>query len=298
MKKGQQILGDRLGYKTFGAGLKNPHNMQVGDDPAASGLAFVDAHVHFHDCFTDEGFLKAARHNIRAAALGVGVARPLGVLMLTESCGVDHFSRLRQRAETADPTLERTDEAESLLSDDGEVTLLIVAGRQVVTRERLEVLALATNEQFEDGLTVFETLGQVREAGGLAVVPWGFGKWWGRRGRLLDKVLESRKLDALGDNGGRPRGLPEPRQFAMARSGGIPILPGSDPLPFKGQEGRVGSLGSVLEEAVSVQEPADDLRRLIRSGVSLVRRFGELQPTGPFLSAQLRMQLRRRLSVR
>jgi hypothetical protein len=178
-----------------------------------------------------------------------------------------------------------------------EVLLLIIAGRQVATHEGLEVLALATCRQFEDGLSVLETLKQVRASGGLAVVPWGFGKWWGRRGTLLTDVLESGELDALGDNGGRPRILSEPRQFSMARSKGLPILPGSDPLPFPGQERRVGSFGFVLEGMLSARTPARDLRRLLSARTRSVWRFGSLQRIGPFLSAQLRMQLRNRLSI-
>lgn len=53
-----------------------------------------------------------------------------------------------------------------------------MAGRQIVTAEKLEVLALGTDLDIDDGRPIREVLSLVTENGGLPVIPWGAGKWW------------------------------------------------------------------------------------------------------------------------
>ena len=59
--------------------------------------------------------------------------------------------------------------------------LLIVCGSQVVAEPGLEVLVLGTARRIEDGLGIERTLQSAQAAGALPVLPWGFGKWTGRR---------------------------------------------------------------------------------------------------------------------
>ena len=54
----------------------------------------IDAHVHVHDCFDLDSFFEQAHRNFQQAAQEHGWAPPMGVLMLTESEGVDWFGRL------------------------------------------------------------------------------------------------------------------------------------------------------------------------------------------------------------
>ena len=133
-------------------------------------------------------------------------------------------------------------------------------------------------------------------AGGLAVLPWGFGKWWGRRGRVLDRFLETADPGRvfLGDNGGRFAGAGEPRQFALARRRSIPILPGSDPLPLAGDAHRVGSYGFVLDGPLDSTRPAAALKARLLALRDQPRGYGRLQPLWHFLANQLGMQWRKR----
>ena len=59
------------------------------------------------------------------------------------------------------------------------------------------------------------TLSEAIASNGLAIVPWGFGKWVGKRGKALRRALES--VDSrqffLGDNSGRPKFSPTPLIF-------------------------------------------------------------------------------------
>ena len=83
-------------------------------------------------------------------------------------------------------------------------TLVLVAGRQIQTLEGLEALALGTDSEFPDGLELTAALAEVRASGALAVLPWGFGKWWFRRGQLARKAIDSAAANEffLGDNRG------------------------------------------------------------------------------------------------
>lgn len=68
------------------------------------------------------------------------------------------------------PTLE--DRSLSARRQDGQ-TMILVAGRQLTTREGLEVLAIGTRTPLADGLPLDETLARIRAADAVPVLPWG-----------------------------------------------------------------------------------------------------------------------------
>ena len=84
--------------------------------------------------------------------------------------------------------------------------------------------------------------------------------------------------------------------FAEARQLGVPILPGSDPLPFMGQERRIGSFGFVADTALALARPAEGLRRWLQAHRVQPPVYGEGETFGRFWVNQLRMQWRKRVS--
>jgi len=198
-------------------------------------------------------------------------------------------------------SFERTGETESLVArrDRNGERLLVIAGRQIVTREGIEVLALAGDAGVLDGMPFGETLQRVRMSGALPVLPWGFGKWWGGRGRLVAGALARRGPDLLflGDNAGRPELGGEPPLFRQARDCGVPVLPGSDPLPLSWHAGRAGSYGFVLEGELDAEHPAWDLRRRLRELRESPRVFGRRVTLPGFLRDQAALRARRRRTV-
>lgn len=260
--------------------------------------ALVDSHVHFYGCYDRERFFDAAAANFSAAERSLGLA-PGGCwsLWLTEAHDDDFFRAFAQgsggearwRVETtAEPiALEATRE-------DG-VRILIVAGRQIETRERLEVLALGTASRFPRGMSLDQALRVTVEADAVAVVPWGFGKWWFGRGRLLDRTLQSPPAAFhLGDNGGRLAAAYEPRHFRAARKRGLAVLPGSDPLPLPGDDDKVARYGFVLDPAPATGSPAEALKGALRRLSGSLRSFGRREGLVHFCHRQLTMQLRSR----
>lgn len=172
--------------------------------------------------------------------------------------------------------------------------LLVVAGRQVRTREGLEMLGLATTEEFPDGLSFEDALARVRWSGAVPVLPWGFGKWWFYRGGLIEALLRrpEPKWIFLGDNGGRPAVGGTPRLLREARRRGIPVLPGSDPLPLAGHEARAGSYGFLVREGVDEQQPAAALRQWLRGLAVQPPTFGGCQRLTQFCRDQIHLRLR------
>ncbi len=274
-----------------------------------SGTFMVDAHVHCHAGVAPARLLDHAAANIAAAAAALDIRPAAGWLLFTEMAGDDAFAAL-ERAAANGTTLDgwrirRTAEPISLIAepisptdrDAAALPLILVAGRQIVTAEGLEVLAIGARGPFSDGQDMTSAVAAVRAADGLAVLPWGFGKWWGSRGAVVANVLAHATPGSvfLGDNGGRLQGTSPPAAFATAAAKGIPVLPGSDPLPLAAEaETAAGRYGFVLEAVVDADHPAAGLLAHLEALREQPPSFGNRQSLLPFVSRQLAMQWRKR----
>lgn len=268
-------------------------------DGGGAPVLLADGHVHLHPCFPIGAFLDRAAQNLERAHRAAGLSDEwTGILLFTEGEGVERFEELRAMVGApAGPggwTAHATEETGSLrLRSRKGAEIVVVAGRQVVTDTRSEVLALCTTARFHDGGALVDRIHEVREAGAVPVLPWGFGKWWGSRGRRLAEIVGALSAGEilLGDNAVRPRGTPEPGLFEEARARGIPVLPGSDPLPFPEQVRRVGSYGAILSGSeFDLVRPADSLRRQLLGLGPELRSFG--RRAGPLRSAWTQVRLR------
>lgn len=271
---------------------------------ADNSLVIVDTHVHIHDCFQLPAFFESASKNFEAVAASEGVPGGFaGALMLTEMAQANWFTRLVSfagndcvagREVLGGWAIQTTGEPASVIArSKAGKQVFLMAGRQIVTKEKLEVLALATEKRFEDGLPIKNTLSAVNAAGAIAVIPWGFGKWWGRRGSIVNRLMKERANFGffLGDNSGRPRLVPAPTQFKEAQAKGVQILPGSDPLPFASECWRPGSVGLMFRGTLSEVTPAADLKALLQSRLGAAKRYGDLEGSIRFVRNQCAMQL-------
>jgi hypothetical protein len=270
---------------------------EVGAKPLG-GPFLIDAHVHCHGCFAPAAFLDKAAAGVTAAARGLGLAgAPIGWLLFAEMRGDHYFDALRAgRAEPAGWMLASTLEDTSLIARRRDSqTMILVAGRQLTTQEGLEVLALGSNAPLPDGEDLPTTVDRVRADGAVAVLPWGFGKWRGRRGRAITRYLATMERAGvfLGDNAGRPALLPPPPQFAQGAGQGLFVLPGSDPLPWPAEAGSVARYGFVLEGAVDARRPTAGLLRLLVELRQQPAFFGRRDGLATCLAKQLAMQWRK-----
>ncbi len=265
----------------------------------------IDCHVHVYPCFDIRVLLDAAFANFGKVAVQLANGQPfLGVLLLAESRGVNVFSELATLADAKQGMLldvgnpwavNRTLDPDGLYAtrrDGGR--LLLVAGRQVVSAEGLEVLGLFTTASFTCGTPAVELTEQIGQAGGITVLPWGVGKWIGRRGWLVQQLMRLGSPSLLlGDNGGRPWFWPAPRLFREAAGMHLRILPGTDPLPIPGEELRVGSFGYALDSRISESAPTADIRRLLCNTGVAGRPYGPQERALRFFRNQIRLRMQK-----
>lgn len=250
----------------------------------------VDSHVHIYGHYNLATFLDAA-HARMAQRDDV-----VPVLMLTETAQDDAFTQIaNERRATPGWRVERLpdDPAAILMHPKAGQPILLMAGRQIITAEKLEILALATTGQFADGVAAEEVLNKLLVANVPAVMPWGVGKWIGARGKLVTRLLDTFGGNPgvmLGDIAGRARGWPEPAQFRQAAKLDVPVLTGSDPLPIPGAEKAVGRFGIELPNTISDATPAADLRKMLTELRGQPQAFGAR--SGPFGMIQDQIALR------
>lgn len=265
----------------------------------ATDVQLVDAHVHFHPCFELPEFLAAAAANFRIGAEESGRAgRAAGVLMLTDVEGQDVFAEwselARQGRSRGGWRFHATDESCSLVAvRDPEAFLIhVVAGRQIRTREGLEILAHGVTKVIPDGLPFRTALERASRLAPIVSIPWGFGKWWFRRGRVIAKVAADLPDGAfLADNGCRPAWMTGPGAVQARHGiGSRPVLAGSDPLPFADHQGRAGSFGFAVPGPVDEQRPLERLARRVRDG-DPVEPYGSRRGIPGVIADQIRLRI-------
>lgn len=252
----------------------------------------VDAHVHLH-CLEDVPATldAAAGHFSRVGATASD--GPLGALLLTQTSREHVFESLSERASVGAWALRRLKGEEvTLAACRGERSLLLVCGRQVRADDGLEVAAFGTLREFQDGRSFAESLDEVVDSGAVAAIPWGFGKWVGKRGKRVNEVLNRRRNVPvlLGDSGSRAGLLGEPRLIRRGRRRGVRVVAGTDPFPFGGDLRRVGSFGVLADRVPDAEAPWGSLRSwLLDPRTSLVP-YGRASGPWRFLVNQFVVQ--------
>ena len=113
----------------------------------------VDGHVHFYSTFSLEAFLLGAEKNLR------NEGRSTGVLLLGHIGSGSPLESLRARTNLPSSWTRSEPDTTSLLfqSDNGS-SVVVIAGRQIVTAEKLELLTLCSAEPVQKGLSLRESI--------------------------------------------------------------------------------------------------------------------------------------------
>ena len=265
-------------------------------------MILFDGHTHIYDCYDLEKFFVAAFENFSTAAAKLENGGDVTCFMLlSEAGGLHYFRKLQTLARSSKDTppvswrVEESDEEFSLFiyhNDFPSMRLIVAAGRQLITKEKLELLALLTEQEFEDGMTLETGVKAVSEAGGIPVCPWGVGKWMGARGEILSTyMVHQDELFFLGDSGGRPSFWPQP-SLLKADSVKTKILSGSDPLPLIGEEIKVGSFGTYIDCECPKERPVTFLKELLKKTDVELKGYGGL--CCPLMFFKNQVALRRR----
>lgn len=240
----------------------------------------IDSHVHIYSKAEVDNFLETVTKNIDHSARGSRV------LFLTESQGLNFFKEFTSNVYNWNFKSNKDKISLTAISPAQE-KIVILNGKQLTTKENLEVLSVGCSEA-ANYLSLQDTVNEILNKGGIPIIPWGFGKWWGTRGKILNDFLLNTDLTCffLGDNSGRPNFLPYPVQFKIAAEKGIKILPGSDPLPIPGDYKRAGSYGFILDEELNEEKPAEHIKQLLFSLKNNPEYFGKRNSSFSFFKRQ------------
>lgn len=228
-----------------------------------------DGHFHVYPCYQPARAVSALIANLSrlaASARGLEPGRDVfKIAFLVEGGAYDYFQKiLRKEIDFSAAGLEVcAGQEEPCLSfvRDGKTLLVLVAGRQIATAERLEILGLGVSEKITDGLSAEEIIGKILAAGGLPVLPFSPGKWLFKRAEIVRHLAEKYGRDLIvGDSALRPLGWGEPE--IMRRAGGK-VLPGSDPLPLAGEEKYAGRYGFVCQGPFDSSKPLTAIKEII-----------------------------------
>lgn len=253
----------------------------------------IDAHVHLYPFYDLRQALAYALKNLEEAALKAGCqARSLKALLLAERHDCQIFKELKQQ------TLQIAGFEQQLCTDLNALhyttllgdELFIIAGRQIVSAERLEILSQFSANLIADGLPAREVIRTILGEGAKPVINWAPGKWFGQRGRLVEELMHEfgPKLYVC-DTALRPQGFAEPLLFKVAHELKIPILAGSDPFPFVSEEKRIGRYALYLEDGFDPEKPSVSLAQAFATSKKKI--VGARLSFGPVLSRVAKLML-------
>jgi hypothetical protein len=267
-------------------------------------MIITDGHTHIYPCFDLDILVEAAFTNFTRVST-TGAHDVAAVMFLADSGRTDSFRELAALAsgqETAEPpnarpwNVQPTNETTALKldhHDHPDISLFIIAGYQVVTSEKLEVLGVGLQARPEEGEPLKKTVETILAAGGLAILPWGVGKWLGKRKGILDAYIREHSAANLfvGDNGNRPALWPEPALLKSPEKGSPQVVSGSDPLPLAGEESRVGRFGSIIHAVLDKEWPTKSIIASLSDQRARITPFGRPQSLIPFIRQQLKLRL-------
>jgi hypothetical protein len=228
----------------------------------------LDTHVHFYPEYDLPALLEGALRRLRS----LSPYSSLGIFV-TDREGQNFRHLLRNLSNV------REEEEDSFLYSYGTDSLRILPGSQIISTEGLEVLALGPAIIPSREFPLSRILSLIDEAGALPVLPWSFGKWWFRRGKVLRAALEHTASSAcLGDISLRAYGTAPLNGLAKK------VLAGSDPLPMGGEEREVGRYATRIPGEIDPHHPVTSVLAALRAASTV-----ELAGTrNSFLRASLR----------
>ncbi len=233
----------------------------------------ADTHIHFYPCYDLKQSLRVLRSNM--ASLGPD---SLHFAFLAERHDCHYFQAIKEKKlEISSSPVQVNDLGEALLLlEEGYNDLFLFAGRQIITRERLEVLALTTDQVIPDGLPVKEVIERINRTGAVAVLSWAPGKWFSKRGKIVAGLLADYSASEflLGDTTLRPWCWLEPLLMKKGVTSGFSVVAGSDPLPFAGEEKMMGRYLSRWQMEFDMGNPVGSVRSYLKESGKYPERIG------------------------
>ena len=248
----------------------------------------IDGHVHLYPNFD-------LAQAISAGLLNMDSAKPqreaVKIWLLTERSDCDAFAQLKRLAQVGMYHIVPTVDPEALRIQLGErIVLYILAGRQMVTADGLEICALASSFKAADReLDAAACVKAALDAGSIVSLNWAPGKWFGKRGEIVQALLNQEPQPGLfiGDSAMRPVFWSEPALMRKARARGWHVIAGSDPLPFAGEELSFGRYGCMVTGQWDSDQPVASLHALLKTSLEPLQPWGRRRGALEFFRRQV-----------
>lgn len=240
-------------------------------------MVIIDTHLHVYPGYDVGATLRGCAERLTTLAPGAVAA---GCLTERHDC---HFfkSLLKSNGQTGEGAFrfEILEGGKSVVFRGGRGVspLFLLPGRQIATRERLEILCIGVDASIPDGEPAALTIRHVREVGGLAVLTWGVGKWLFGRKRVVGALLDEFSPESLlvGDSAMRPTFWPTPSPMRAALRCGYRVLAGTDPQPSEKDGVWAGQYASQLDCVFDPQHPSASLMEGLKDSKVGLRRMGK-----------------------
>lgn len=256
-----------------------------------------DAHVHLYPSCDLSLAIHYSLENMQRYAEVSKKKIAARVWLLTERSDCHRYQTLLQEPSIREFKIERTDEKKAVVVlRRGEPVLYIMPGRQIITREGLELCALITHYEIADRkYAAKDAIKILKEAGAIVALNWAPGKWLFNRGRIVRNLIEEAAEELfISDTTMRPALLPTPPLMRRAVQYGMRLLYGSDPLPFKGEEKIFASYGGIVEGDFIPNRPASSLLNLLKNKTTIITPYGRRSNMALFAWRQWRIMQEKR----
>lgn len=256
----------------------------------------IDGHLHLYPRYDVARAINSLLDNLGKFTSPSGGASTVFIGLLAESQSCRFYQEILNHGEAChyDPfTLVAGPDAGAItLLKHDQIMGYLIAGRQIVTAEKLEILALGMDVSVKNGLSAKDTLQAIRAQNAIPVLSWSPGKWFFSRGKRIQTLIETQPGGSflIGDTGLRPTFWPLPHLMKMASRRGYRIIGGSDPLPLAGEECWIGTYGMTAMAEFDREKPAESLRRLLANPATLFTPIGHRSPPFAFFSRWIRNQ--------
>jgi hypothetical protein len=227
-----------------------------------------DMHVHLYDLATSRQRIESTAQIVQSRYPNLNGM----VLVVTKSAKEKFFDPSQKSGLLRNTGLEKSP-----------FPIYLFYAYQVVTQENLEI-HLYGEHSFADRTTALdEILDWARKNSVIAALPWGFGKWCGSRGSIIESAI-SKYSPYLVDSALRfHRSSFFEKHLCTTKT-----LYGTDPLPLSGDDARIGTLCSYFE---GTEMPKDFLSLL--NGIQHEAHCGSYLSILPSALLQLRIRLGR-----
>jgi hypothetical protein len=267
---------------------------------STSTLLLMDAHVHLYPSYNLDSAFRTGVESLMRAYRKTGCNLPSNavvVWLLTERHDCRFFDEITETPDLfthSNRQVRMGKEPGALLIQQKDLPdLYLLAGRQLVSAEGLEVLALTGWKKYPDRTHgTADLIRQVDACGAIPVLNWAPGKWFFKRGKIVRDLIgrspESASF-AIGDTPLRHSLWASPKLMRRAVRKGMELLAGSDPLPFKGEEAMIGTYGNAVQGAFDPDQPVTSIRRILKDPESQIQIIGKRNNPFQFAWRELRI---------